>query len=205
MTEIQAPYRVGNIVYVDFERAPARMRSRAKIPASIQGNDLWRASESAYLTALNTPEQFTSESRAALVLALTKLLEAETDGDCCVLLALRLATIQMQLAVTAGPNRSDAMKFLVGQAIEQLQSILGHLGGGTRVIEDADQLIVAPAAIYIRLAVAHRLMHDESNALTSLEIAESSLERLNLDGGDWARAELLRQIVQLRGRDEEHV
>jgi hypothetical protein len=198
MTEILAPYRVGNIIYVDFDRAPARMRPRSKMPVSDDGNALWQASESAYLKAVNTPEQFTSESRAALVLALAKLLEVETDGDRCELLALRLATIQMQLAVMACSEKPDARQVLAGQVLEQLQSILDYVGDGAHVIEDGDQLVVAPTAVYMRMAAAHRLLQDERRAFMSLELAESSLERLDFKGSDWVKGKLLVQIENCR-------
>ena len=198
MTEIQAPYRVGNVLYVDFGRTPLWPRPEPRPSAPSEYGPLWQASEAAYLQALNTPEQFTPESRAALVLAITKLLELISDGDCCVLLALRLATIELQMAFIASPDQPAANRFFAGQSMVQLQTILDYVGDGVHAIEDGDQLVVAPTAIHMRMAAAHLLLGDDRSASTCMELAEESLGRLGFEGGEWVRGKLLEQIIQFR-------
>tara|TARA_R110002110_G_scaffold415748_1_gene654851 strand:- start:93012 stop:93617 length:606 start_codon:yes stop_codon:yes gene_type:complete len=198
MTEIQARYRVGNIIYVDFDRIPASLRPQGRMPAHDDPSALWHATEEAYLKAVDTPEQLTSESRAALVLALTKLLEVKADDDHCALLALRLATIELQMAITDCSEKPEAKRFFADQSLVQLQAILDYVGDEVHAIEDADQLVIAPTAIHMRVAGAHLLLGNERSSSNCMEFAEESLGRLDFEDGGWVRGKLLQQIIQFR-------
>ncbi|MCB1706149.1 MAG: hypothetical protein KDI17_14895 [Halioglobus sp.] len=197
MSENLSPYRVGNIIYADFGRIPSWGTDREGRQAP---EGLWQTSEAAYLKAIDSPDQLGPDSRAALVLALTKLLDAESDGERCALLALRLATIEQQMAVTDCVEKPDAKRFLADQSLEHLESVLDYVAGGVQFIEDGEQLVVAPAAIYIRMAVAHLLVGDQSEAAMCIDSAEKSLAYLNFDGAEWVRGKLLEQIRDLRQR-----
>lgn len=57
MTEIRARYTVGNIVHVDFGWASAWMRPEPMNLVPAEYDSLQQASESAYLSGVNTSEQ----------------------------------------------------------------------------------------------------------------------------------------------------
>lgn len=99
MTEIQARYTVGNIVYVDFGRVPAWMRPEPTNLVPAEHDSLWQASESAHLRVGNTPGQSTPES---------------------------LTTFELQRAVIGWSEAPDAKGYSTGQNLTQLQSILGY-------------------------------------------------------------------------------
>jgi hypothetical protein len=198
MTEVPPRYRVGNIIYVSFGRLPVSIRSQGRMQPSDHLSSLWQTSEAAYLKAVDTPEELTSESRAALILALRKLLELEKDGDRCVLLALRLATVERQMASMHCSEKPDAKRFYAEQSLAQLESILDYFAGDVHTIEDVDQRVLVPTAIYLRMVEAHLLLDDDRSALNCMESAEQSLGRVRFEGIEQVKITLRQQIIQLR-------
>lgn len=208
MTEVPPRYSVGNIIYVSFGRPPASIPPHGGTQPSEHSSSLWLTSEAAYLKAVDTPEDVTSESRAALILALTKLLESEIDGDRCVLLALRLATVERQMASMHCSEKPDSKQFYAEQSLAQLQSILDYFAGDVHTIEDAHQLVLVPAGILLGMAEAHLLLYDESSASNCMEFAEKSLgslslpdeslEHLSVENTELARSKLRKLIIKLR-------
>ncbi|MDO8864060.1 hypothetical protein Q6D67_20440 [Haliea sp. E1-2-M8] len=111
---------------------------------------------------------------------MTKLLESEADGDRCALLALRLATVEWQMASIHCSEKPDAKRFYAEQSLAQLRSILDYFAGDVHAIKDADQIVLVPAGIYLRMAEAHLLLDDEGSASNCMEFAEESLGSLSL-------------------------
>lgn len=61
MTEIQARYTVGNIVYTDLSRGPAGIRPQSMNPVPAEHDTPRPATGSAYLRAVDTSEQSNQE------------------------------------------------------------------------------------------------------------------------------------------------
>jgi len=207
VSERRAVYIVGNIYHVDFGKIHFKLDGDS--PESVTYGlgpshkntrpiSLKVGVNALYVKARDEQQFSDVDSLVTLILGLTKLLEEEEDTDRdayeSVVIALRLATVELQLAVRERDTRPNATESLANEALIRYQQLIECSGGELFTISDGDIVVFIPTSIYINMAIVYRLLGNPEKAQQCLEEAEHSLDILFSKGQEGVK-NMIRQAI----------
>ncbi|RLA53887.1 MAG: hypothetical protein DRR42_03470 [Gammaproteobacteria bacterium] len=192
MSERKAVYIVGNIVHVNFGQFNIQLDGGSH-ESSVYG--MSHANEntspislkvgvSALYVKTRDEQRFSDvDCLVTWILGFIKLLEdeekADGEGYESVVSALRLATVEVLLAVHERNNRPKTSESGANEALIRYQQLIESSGGELfTTIEDGKQLVFIPTSIHIRMGTVYKMQDIPDKAQQCFENSEKEFGQI---------------------------